>query len=94
MPVCNGLLCVMALGPRDCAVNGRCSSCSDIFGLIVFGLAGEDGEGGHVLTCRMFASYWRENAVGPTELISGGSDVRDFVPRCHGCTAKITMVGG
>jgi hypothetical protein len=25
---------------------------------------------------------------------SGGGDVRDFVPRCHRCTAKVTMVGG
>ena len=56
MPVCNGLLCAMALGPRDCAVNGRCSSCSDIFGLLVFGLAGEDGEGGHVLTRRRISA--------------------------------------
>ena len=31
---------------------------------------------------------------GPTVLFSSGSDVRDFVPRCHGCTAKTTMIGG
>jgi hypothetical protein len=35
----------------------------------------------------------RANTVGPRVLISGGRDVRDFVPRCHRCTAKITMVG-
>ena len=37
--------------------------------------------------------HWRANTVGRTERISGGGDVRDFAPRCHRCTAKVTLVG-